>query len=80
MRTVRVTLEIEYDEATWYDLDEQGKPYPESLEWFYDDVLARHHLMLYSNEVGDAVGTVNKVTISETTEKGNDAIIRVHLR
>lgn len=59
MKTVRLVIEVEYDDEIMYDNDEDAK------DWFFNSVLNTGDLILHSNEIGDKVGTVRVLECSE---------------
>ena len=52
MKTVRMIIEVDYDEQIMYGNDQEAK------DWFFNSVLATGDLILHSNEIGDEVGEV----------------------
>lgn len=54
MRRALMTIELEYDAAIAHGDDQ------ESIDWFYSEILSEEKgmLILHSNEIGDAIGTV----------------------
>ena len=52
MKTVRMVIEVDYDEKIMYGNDEEAK------DWFFNSVLNNGDMVLHSNEIGDTVGEV----------------------
>jgi len=55
MRTLRLVIELDYDNELWHGDEEVAR------EWFRDEILGGP-LMLHSNEAGDEVGEVRVVS------------------
>ena len=63
MAKLRMTIELEYDADSMYGDDNGGK------EWFFGDVLgADSGLTLFSDEIGDFVGSVQVINAMEVAE------------
>ncbi len=63
MATIRMTIELEYDADTMHGDDPVGE------QWFYGEVLgADSGLTLFSDEIGDIVGTVQVINATEVAE------------
>lgn len=63
MAKLRMTIELEYDADSMYGDDNDSK------EWFFGDVLgADSGLTLFSDEIGDFVGTVQVINAAEVAE------------
>jgi len=56
MTTLRLLIELDYDESTMHGDDTEAR------EWFFNYVL-REGLVLHSNEIGDEVGSVKILQI-----------------
>lgn len=59
MKTVRMLIEVDYDEGTMYGNDQEAK------DWFFNSVLSSGDLVLHSNEIGDTVGSLRVLECSE---------------
>lgn len=55
MKTIRLEIELEYDTDMLVD--------PEYEKFFFEEVLLEELLLLHSNEIGDMVGEIKKVTL-----------------
>lgn len=61
MKTIALEIELTYDDETMHS----GDSSPEDKQWFFEDVL-RSSLMLRENsEVGDDIGEVSVISITE---------------
>lgn len=63
MKKLLLTLELEYDDELMYDTED-----PDGKDWFYNFVLRdldREGITLWSNHIGDDVGYVNVISITE---------------
>ncbi len=64
MKTLRLEIELEYDDDVMHGDDADAR------EWFTKSVIGvgdRHgDLLLHSNEIGDAIGTVTVLRLIET--------------
>lgn len=61
MKVLRLYIELEYDESVAHG-DE-----PEAIEWFMSDVIHGDDLSLYSDKIGDTVGSVRVLRDDEAT-------------
>lgn len=65
MRTIRMVIELTYDEELWHSGDSDEK------QWFHNSVLKNmteeDGLLLHSNLVGDVVGAVKVLEIEDQT-------------
>lgn len=59
MKKLLIHAILEYDETIIHTDDAEGKA------WFYNDLLLGEVLILHSNEIGDDVGTVRVIDITE---------------
>ncbi len=61
MKTIKLEVELTYDNEVIHDDD------PESLEWFYNNILKQSEsdelLLLHSNEFGDTIGEIKVINI-----------------
>jgi len=59
MRTIKLEIELTYDNEGMHDDDKEG------IGWFHNDILLgeKGALLLHSNEIGDAVGEVKCIKI-----------------
>ena len=60
MKTVRLSIELTYDDLTMHSCDEDQ----DAKDWFYDHVIApsNDHLHLHCNDIGDTIGSVRVVS------------------
>ncbi|GEM_PF-5507307 len=49
VKTLKITVEIEYDPDVWYGDSEDGK------QWFFEQVLAPENIGIFSNDCGDFI-------------------------
>ena len=63
MKKIKMEVELEYDEELIHGND------PESIDWFYHEVLLHPskngELILHSNEIGDEVGVIRVLKVME---------------
>lgn len=69
MKTIRLVIDLTYNDEAMYGKPETNTHYVEDLAWFNSDVLGSK-LELYSFELGDMVGSV--VLVQKITEGGNE--------
>ena len=63
MKTLKLEIQLTYDDESMYVDDEEGR------DWFLNDVLMDPEgLTLFSNEIGDVVGDVKVVRIIDAHE------------
>lgn len=55
MRTLRLVVDFEYDAERTHS----GSRDTEARDWFLNEVLMNEPLVLHSQEIGDAIGTVH---------------------
>lgn len=68
MAKLRMTIELEYDAESMYGADDNG-----GKEWFFGEVLgADSGLTLFSDEIGDFVGTVQVISAVEVSDGHGD--------
>lgn len=61
MKTLRLIVDLEYDDEIMHGNDESVKQ-----EWFFDHILlGESGLILHSNDIGDCVGDVKVLEIKE---------------
>jgi len=60
-KRIKIIAELTYDEDLWYKNKEEK-------DWFFNEVL-NEDLILHSNDVGDAIGTIKIKEI--LTKKGD---------
>ena len=62
MKTLRMTIELTYDDDMMHGVEQ------ESIDWFENDILLNkaggEDLLLHSNEIGDTIGTIKVLDIS----------------
>ena len=51
MKTIKLLVELEYDDDVMHGDD------PEGIAWFNDELIS-DHLWLWSNDIGDEVGSI----------------------
>jgi hypothetical protein len=56
---IKLLVELKYDEDMMYGDDEDGK------DWFYNGILLRDKLNLYSEEIGAWVGAIKVLEIKK---------------
>ena len=54
MKKIKLIIELKYDDKLMHDGDRDI----EAKKWFFDDILKKDKLILQSNLIGDAIGTV----------------------
>ena len=59
MKKIRMVVELEYEEDIMHGNDK------DSEEWFRQSVLGDPELSLFSNEIGDTVGTIRVIDLPE---------------
>ena len=62
MKTIKLSIELEYDDAVMHGDDNESKA------WFYHDILFGEKLIVHSNEIGDTVGHITKCSINDDPE------------
>ena len=62
MKTLRLEIELEYDDEVMHGDDQDG------IDWFYNEILIGDGglLQLHSNHIGDHVGEVKGIKILDT--------------
>jgi hypothetical protein len=56
---LKLTIELDYNAELYHQDD------PDAIEWFFRDILIEDLLMLYSNCIGDMIGTVKVLEIQK---------------
>lgn len=59
MKTITLTIELTYDDQMMYLNDMEAR------DWFFQDILREDELSLFSEEMGDEVGSVKVLAIQE---------------
>jgi hypothetical protein len=65
MSKIKLVVELDYPAHLFHEEDGESK------RWFFEDILGRDELILYSNEIGDDIGTI-KVLETTPTPKQED--------
>jgi len=67
MKTLRITVELTYDDNLMHGNEQ------ESIDWFENDILMQkaegEELRLHSTEIGDFIGTIKVLRIGKTNEQ-----------
>ena len=62
MKKLVIDAVLEYDDSMIHGDDIEGK------KWFYDEILFGEVLVLHSNEIGDSIGTIRILTVTENKD------------
>lgn len=62
MKTIRLVVELTYDDQTMHDSTEESK------EWFKEVLMDQEEgqLLLHSNGIGDTIGTIKVLEIQDS--------------
>ena len=57
MKKIKLLIELEYDDDIVHGDD------PEAIEWFNNELVS-DHLLLWSNDIGDEIGSIKVLEIT----------------
>lgn len=60
MKTIKLEIELTFDQELWYEKDD-----PESIEWFHEQLYSDNLDLFIGGDIGDFIGSVKVLNIKD---------------